>query len=111
LADLDSDSFNQREKATAALAGLGDRAGPALRSALKEASPEARRRIQELLDKLAEGRLSPDELRGLRSVEVLERVGNEEARHVLEEIAKGMPEARLTLAAKAAPERLGQDGR
>ena len=41
-----------------------------------------------------------------RAVEVLERVETEEARRVLEAMAKGVPEARLTREAKAALSRL-----
>jgi RNA polymerase sigma factor (sigma-70 family) len=111
IADLDSDSFDRREEAAAALEALGERAGPALRRALKEAPPEARRRIEALLGKLDEGLPTADELRGLRCIEVLERLGGDEARRVLEGLAGGLPEARLTQAAKAARERLSRDRR
>jgi hypothetical protein len=42
----------------------------------------------------------------LRAVEVLERIGNAEARRVLEALAKGAPEARLTREARTSLERL-----
>jgi len=106
LAGLDSDDFDQREKATAALEALNERAAPALRGALKDAKPEAKRRLQALLDKLDEARPTADQLRDVRAVEVLEYVGGDEARRVLEALAKGMPEARLTRAARAALERM-----
>ncbi len=44
----------------------------------------------------------------LRTVEVLEIAGTPEARQVLEQLAKGAPEARLTQEAKASLERLAK---
>src|SRR5581483_2422778 len=53
IADLDSDEFAVRERATRELAGLGEQAAPVLREALKKSpSPEARRRMQDLLGRL-----------------------------------------------------------
>jgi hypothetical protein len=55
LSDLNSDSFEAREKASLALEKLGKGAKPFLRAALKgEPAPEARRRIETLLGKLNE---------------------------------------------------------
>ena len=47
-----------------------------------------------------------DQFRVPRGVEVLERIGTREARRVLEAMARGMPESRLTGEAKAALARL-----
>jgi hypothetical protein len=47
-----------------------------------------------------------DRFRVQRGVEVLERIGTREAQRVLEPMAKGMPESRLTGEAKAALARL-----
>jgi dipeptidyl aminopeptidase/acylaminoacyl peptidase len=105
--DLDSDVFANRERATAELAKLGDRAEPALRQALaKSPSLEARRRIEGLLGKRFP--LSPRLLFSLRAVEVLEHIGTPQARAVLQKLAAGDPDARLTREAKASLDRLAR---
>jgi RNA polymerase sigma factor (sigma-70 family) len=106
LADLDSDDFSVREKASAGLEELGEAAESALRQAL-EGSPsaEVRRRVEVLLRKLRKESPGPGRLRELRALEVLEQVGGPEARQVLAALARGAPEARLTRDAKAALDR------
>jgi hypothetical protein len=47
-----------------------------------------------------------DLLRALRALEILECIGSQEAKAVLQIIAKGAPEARLTIEAKASLGRL-----
>src|SRR5207253_2481728 len=75
LADLDSDVFTVREAAQKDLAALGELAAPALEQALAgEPSPEARRRIQALMDKLQGPVTQPEVLRSLRAVAVLEDI-------------------------------------
>jgi hypothetical protein len=92
-----------REKATQALEELGASAEVGLRRALAaRPSPEVTRRLTQLLDKL-EGL---DRFRVQRGVEVLERIGTREAQRVLEAMAEGIPESRLTGEAKAALARL-----
>jgi RNA polymerase sigma factor (sigma-70 family) len=109
LAALDSDDFGERERATAALAGMGDLAEPALRKAAgSKLSAEAKRRVEGLLQKLRTQTPSAEALRQLRAVEALEYMGTEGARRVLRELAEGAPEARLTREAKAALARLGK---
>ena len=55
IADLDNDDFAIREKASQELEGLGQSAVGALRQALAQGpSPEATRRLKQLLDKLGE---------------------------------------------------------
>jgi hypothetical protein len=44
----------------------------------------------------------------LRAIEILERIGTPEARKGLEDLAKGIPEARQTQEAKAALIRLAR---
>jgi WD40 repeat protein len=106
IADLDSQQFAVRRKAFEDLERLGDTAEPALRKALAgHPSTERRRRIEHLLAKL-KGTVPGEPLRVLRAVEVLERIGGEEAYQALKQLADGVPEARQTREAKAALERL-----
>jgi hypothetical protein len=108
ITDLDSDQFQIRERATRDLERLGKVTRPALQHALAAAtSPETRRRLTALLEKSA-GPLSvtPEELRALRSVELLEQLGTPDARQLLDRLAGGVPEARLTREAKASLRRL-----
>jgi hypothetical protein len=105
IADLDSNNFDQRQKAEQALQKLGELTGPALEQALKKGSSlEVRRRIEGLLDRLWQDP-SGERLRELRSVEVLEYLGTAEAREILRGLAKGAAAARLTREAKASLER------
>jgi hypothetical protein len=107
IADLDSEQFTARERAAAELERLGERAAPALRQALaRQPSAEMRRRAEGLLDRLQGGVTEPGLLRALRAVEALEHAATPEARSVLQELARGEPEARQTREAKAALQRL-----
>jgi hypothetical protein len=109
LADLDSDDFPVRERASAALAALGEAAEPALRKALEgEPSPEVRRRVEALMQKLHSRSLSAEEARALRAVEALEYCETPEARRLLQALGTGAPEARLTREARAALGRLSR---
>jgi hypothetical protein len=102
LADLDSDSFEVREAAVKRLKELGPQAGPALRAALQtKPSLEQRRRIEDLLA-AAPPPPASEELRQLRALIALGRIGTPEARRLLEEVAKGPQSARLTRQARAA---------
>jgi hypothetical protein len=110
LADLDSDEFAKRTAAYKELAELEELAEPAVHEALKQAtSSEQRRRLDKLLDISLIAR-SPEKLRHLRALEVLEHIGTPEARQVLETMAKGEPEARMTREAKAALDRMRRRG-
>jgi hypothetical protein len=74
FADLDAADFGEREKATSALEGYGEMVGDALRAELaRSASPEARKRLQGLLDKLSIP--TPVRLRLMRAVEAVEGMG------------------------------------
>jgi hypothetical protein len=109
IADLSSDDFEQRRLATDHLERLGELAGPALRAALDAGPPlEAGRRMTDMLAKLRPGALSPEALRGVRGVQVLETIANPEACQVLAVLAGGAAGARLTQEAKAALERRGR---
>jgi WD40 repeat protein len=107
IADLDSDDFDIRDKATGKLEELGDAAGPALRKANDgQPSAEARSRVNRLLEKLATP--TPELLRHLRALEALEAVGGAEARRVVDKIANGAAESRLTREAKACLKRMSE---
>jgi WD40 repeat protein len=107
IADLDNAQFTVREKATKGLEALDEQAAPFLCKALAGDQPgELRRRAKDLLDRIEAGAFSPEGLRAWRAVEVLERIGTPEARPVLQALAKGTPEARLTHGAKGSLERL-----
>jgi hypothetical protein len=94
----------------AQLEELAELARPALEKRLA-AKPtlEVRRRIEVLLDKLDGPVTRPETLRGLRAVEILERLGTPEARQVLEVIAGGAAEALLTQDSRATLARLADD--
>jgi hypothetical protein len=107
IADLDSEQFTARERAFHELERSGDNVEPALRRAVKKASSlEVRRRIEALLDQLRGPPRNPNLRRSLRAVEVLERIHSPESRPLLQELASGAPEARLTQEAKASLKRL-----
>jgi RNA polymerase sigma factor (sigma-70 family) len=107
IQELDEDDFETRQKATRELEELGEAAEGPVREALKgKPSLEARSRLEQLLAKL--NRLSLQQLRVLRAIEVLEQIGTPEARQVLEALVKDMPTARLGMEAKASLERLAK---
>lgn len=109
LADLESDRFEVRKRATDELSELGQIAEPYLRAKLLEQVPlETQRRLQALLDKLVTPFGAPELVRPLRALEVLEQAGTPEAVALLRDLAKGAPEARLTQEAQAALRRLSQ---
>jgi WD40 repeat protein len=108
IADLDSEDFATREAASRELERLGSEAEAELRQAQATGPPpEARKRLEALLAGVRLVR-SPDVIRQLRAVAVLEAVGTPEAGDVLAALAGGAPEARLTQEARAARERLAR---
>jgi hypothetical protein len=107
IADLESDEFAVREKAQRDLERMGEDAVPALRKALdSKPSAEARRRMESVLKKSRT--LPPGTLQAIRAVEVLENISTPGARRLLESLAEGAPETRLTREAKASLERLSK---
>jgi WD40 repeat protein len=107
VVELDNSDFSVRRNAAEELEKLQDLAGPFLRRQLtKQISLEARRRVEQLLEKIDGPVRAPEQLRALRAIEVLEHIATSEAREVLQILAKGAPEARLTQEAKASLERL-----
>jgi hypothetical protein len=106
LADLGSERFANREKARAALHRLGKAVETALRDRLaKNPAAEERARLEDLLKEIGTRTLNDETLRGIRAVQVLERIGSKEAQSLLVCLAGGAP-APLTQAARAARDRL-----
>jgi WD40 repeat protein len=109
IAELDHEDFSHRERATRELEDIGEQAVPALRRALKGKPPlEARRRLERLLETIDGLAASPEWIRTVRALQVLESIGSPEARQLLERLAGGAPEARLTREAKIAVQRLAR---
>jgi WD40 repeat protein len=107
VAELDHKTFAVRQKATKELEKLEGQARAALEKAFANpASPEAHSRLKRLLDRLDGPLTAPEELRLVRAVEVLERIGSPEARELLQGLAKGAPGARLTQEAAESVKRL-----
>ena len=107
LKSLRSERFAERQKATEELARLGDLAALALENELHDKpSLELRRRVEQLRQKLEGPVTQPEQLRGIRALEVLEHIGSEEAQQLLRAVAAGAPGARLTREARSSLERL-----
>jgi hypothetical protein len=106
IADLDDEDFQVREAASQALAKCGATAKAALEKELaRTASAEVKRRIEALLEDINQP-VSPEELRILRAIDVLEQIGSREAQQLLRTLADGAPEASRTRAAHQSLERL-----
>jgi WD40 repeat protein len=109
IAQLNDDQYKVRKQAARNLEKLGDQAEPALRKAFEnKPSPELRRQLEGLIVKLGTLRVPHDLLRPLRAVEVLERMATPEGRQLLQALAKGTPDSRLTHEARTALERLAK---
>jgi RNA polymerase sigma factor (sigma-70 family) len=109
IADLDSDEFAVRQKASKELEKYGPEVEPIFREVLAgNPSLEVRKRLQTLLDRSPLPLSSGEPLRQARAVVILERIGSPEARQFLQKLVGGAAEARLTREAKAALERLAR---
>jgi Tol biopolymer transport system component len=107
LDDLDHERYALRHQATQELARLGDLAEPMLRQRLAvNSSLEVVRRVELLLRRLHSTTLSAEQVRTLRALEVLERIGGDAVRPVLEAQARGATAARMRREAQAALDRL-----
>jgi hypothetical protein len=107
IADLDSDNYNVRVRASRQLKHYGRAAEKPLRRTLEnKPSLEVRRRIEWLLEDTRDApetvSASPREVRG---VELLESIDTVEARRLLQTLADGIAEAELT---REAEESLGR---
>jgi hypothetical protein len=115
IADLDNSTYATREAATKKLRELGTKAEPALRQALAAASsPEARRRLDDLLAAIPAAvhalPVTGETLRGVRVVEMLERLGTSDARELLQAWASQGRDPRVAAEARIVLERLGSPG-
>jgi WD40 repeat protein len=104
LKDLDSDDFDERNKANTELQGHGRWLEGRLREALvNPPSLEYKRRIEQLLDKLnVPGSLSlrQEQLRMRRVMLILEQVADAEAIQLFEKLTAGAPEEMFRAEAK-----------
>src|SRR5262249_35833492 len=109
IPDLDHPQFAVREKASAALDALGWEVVPGVRQRLaKTPSEEARRRLTQFLEKYDGGEPSPDRLRIVRVLELLENLQTRAADALVAELAQGDPVALRTREAAIALRRIGQ---
>jgi len=107
IESLDSDDFQSRNEAQAELEELGPRDKTALAKAI-EGKPalEVKKRLEGIIARIDQQRVPPGQIRVLRALEVLERIGTTEARSILEKMAQGANDASLTLEARDALERV-----
>jgi hypothetical protein len=103
IADLDSEEYALREKASRALEQMKDSVRPALEAALRSTSVETRRRAKRLLATLA-----TEQLRESRAVEALEGQASPRSEQFLRMLAMGAPTAHLTQEAESALRRLNR---
>jgi hypothetical protein len=107
LADLDSDDFATRERATEHLQKLRAEAEAALRNALKRRpNPEARRRVESVLASEDIHRWPAAALQQIRAVQALDYNPTPEAHQLLEALPASNPDTLLTQEVKAALKRL-----
>jgi RNA polymerase sigma factor (sigma-70 family) len=107
LADLDSNEFAVREAAQKALLGLDEQAIPFLEATLKSAPPlDIRLRVKRILEQKHGAAITSEQLRQIRAVMILERIGDGGAKNLLRRWAGGPVGALLTLEASAALNRL-----
>jgi WD40 repeat protein len=108
IADLDDPKFAVRDKAMRELATQGLAAEKALTAKSKQPgiSLEMSKRIEKLLATLRSTPPTPEQLRLVRAVEVLEGIATAAAREMLEDLASGAEDALLTIHASEAVQRL-----
>jgi hypothetical protein len=107
IGQLDHGRYAVRERATKELENMAELAEPALRRAWQgKVSPEAKKRLRQLLDQRDKEFRTSEQVRVFRAIEVIELIGSVEARKVLKTLAQGVPEARITQEAKTTLDRL-----
>ncbi|MBI2920834.1 MAG: WD40 repeat domain-containing protein [Planctomycetes bacterium] len=107
IRDLDDDKFSVREQALKDLVQLGPRAELAVRRALESPpSPEVQMRARVILEEGAAWRPeTEEERRWVNAVKVLEEIGGEKAREILEKLGGGDPDSALTALARRGVEK------
>jgi RNA polymerase sigma factor (sigma-70 family) len=109
IGNLDDGRFEVRQQATKDLEALGEFALPSMQKALAgNLALEVRRRLDALLERLEGASLSAETVRQIRAVEALESMGNPQALRLLEKLATGPPEMRLTQESLASARRLAK---
>jgi len=107
LEELDSPTFQVRQRASQELAKFGELIQPDLEKYVAgKPSLEGNRRVQKLLERLRDPELTPDRLRCLESIEILEILHTPEARGLLAEFARDALIKQIRTAAREALERL-----
>jgi hypothetical protein len=107
VGDLDHPRFAEREKAAKELGMLGRMTESALKKKLaSKPSPEVTMRIEKLLADFKSVRPTVDQLRESRAVEILERIGTNQATDFLRKLASGTEGAPLTRLATEAVNRV-----
>jgi hypothetical protein len=105
LAELDADSFEQREAAQQQLEALGnDVEGDLLDALAAKPTLEFKRRAERLLKALPKA--DPKSVLQTRALEVLERIGTPDAVAVLKKLANGAAGSRLTREARESLDRV-----
>jgi hypothetical protein len=107
LKDLDDPVFSVRERAERELITMGDEAVGVLRTlAAGPLSFEQTSRVKRILSAADTDVLTGDMLRQVRAVAILERADTPDSRAVLDSLASGVANARLTREAKSALARM-----
>jgi hypothetical protein len=109
IGDLDNESFKIREQASEELTRHGRAVEAAIRHALDgKLSAEAKRRLEALLSRPTTLSKSPDELRGMRAIQLLERLNTKEAAVLLARLSESAGTAGEAQEAQASLERLSR---
>lgn len=107
IAALDDEDFKRREAATENLQGVAHAFAPLLQSRQKAAGPgEIHNRLTFVLKKMEKEKTPLPLVRESRVLSLLEQLATPEARQLLIELADGAAEARLTVEARAALQRI-----
>ncbi len=107
LAELGDSRYAIRERATRSLENLGDPASGEIRRFLAgNISAESRQRANSILEKIEGPGMDSDLLRSIRTIEMLELIGNPNAIQLLKKLAAGYVDSRQTLEATASLSRL-----